>query len=431
MVMDLASPPSQRETRYWSPPILGRAHEALRGGVGKRHFARLAFVLTLSAGTVSMAAAVPTVVPAPGVTPGRIDVGSILDLTGPLAAQGIAIRNGLTLAFDEVNAKGGVNGRKLHLIAKDSAYDPEKARDAAHELLKKGVFAVIGSDGTPPVSATVPIVLKAGILHLFPFVPAHTAYVQSEQLEFAMDLPVAAQVQIGVKALLDRRGPLHVGVLYRGDAYGRAALKGATRELARRGLAITKAEEYAPGAHDLTPQLQALRRAGVELVVLGAVPQESFRALAQAHRRRWYPTFLCPTACYVPEAATLGGRTVEGLYSVATTPIPYPDAGSAKQREWVRLYERRFHAVASAQAFRAYLDGRLFAAALRRSGPHPTPLHFSRVLENMPPWTDPTYGGLAVDYTASDHMGLHAGYLAEIMKGRWRIVSTPIAVPAR
>ncbi len=70
--------------------------------------------------------------------------------------------------------------------------------------------------------------------------------------------------------------------------------------------------------------------------MLGAVPQESFRALAQAHRLRWYPAFLCPTACYVPEAATLGGRAVEGLYSVATTPIPYPTTRNARLRDWVR-----------------------------------------------------------------------------------------------
>lgn len=387
----------------------------------------LALVVPASAGT----AAKPTVVPAPGVTPKSVTVGSILDLTGPLAAQGIAIRNGLTLAFDEINAKGGVNGRKLHLIAKDSAYDPDTARAAARELLKDGVFAVIASDGTPPVSATMDMILKAGILHLFPFVPAHTAYAQSQQLEFAMDLPVSAQVEIGVKALLDQRGPLHVGVLYRAGAFGRAALEGAARELARRGLKITKAVKYTPGADDLKPQLQTLRDAGTELVVLGAVPQESFRALAQAHRSHWYPVFLCPTACYVPEAATLGGHAVEGLYSVATTPIPYPNTGSRKMRAWVGRYERQFHAIASTQALRAYLDGYLFAEALRRSGPHPTPLHFSRVLEAMPAWTDPDFDGLPVDYTTTDHMGLHSGYLAEIMRGRWRIVSQPLTVPTR
>jgi ABC-type branched-subunit amino acid transport system substrate-binding protein len=377
------------------------------------------------------AASAPAVLPAPGVAPHEVVVGSILDLTGPLAAQGLAIRNGLTIAFDEINAHGGVNGRKIRLLARDSAYDPEKARKAAQELLTKGIFAMIGSDGTPPVSATMTMVLNAGVLHLFAFVPAHTAYAPGQPLSFAMELPVAAQVGIGVKALLDQRGPLRIGVLYRADEYGRAALKGTAEELARRGMTMTDAEQYTPGAPDLRPQLRAMRAAGVELVVLGAVAQESFQALAQAHRSRWYPVFLCPAGCYVPEAATLGGSAVEGLYSVATTPIPYPDLGDAKLRKWINGYERRFQAFASSEALLAYLDGKLFAEALRRSGAHPTQLYFSRQLEAMPPWSIPGYGAVPVDYSAADHSGQHSAYLTEIMRGRWHLVSEALAIPSQ
>lgn len=378
----------------------------------------------------SAPASAVAVIPAAGVRPHSITVGSILDLSGPLAAEGLAIKNGLTLAFDEINAKGGVGGRKIRLDARDSAYDPDKARAAAHDLLEKGVFAVIGSNGTPPVSTTMPMVLGAGVLHLFPVVPAHTAYAQTDRLEFAMELPVSAQVQLGLKALLDQRGTLRVGVLYRAGEFGRSALRGATDELARRGLTVTKAARFTPNSEDLRPQLTALRKAGVELVVLGAVPQETFRALAQAHRDRWYPAFFCPTACYVPEAATLGGPSVDGLYSFSPTPIPYPHLRETVLRDWVRRYETRFHSVASAQALRAYLDARLFAEALRHSGPHPTPLRFARVLEAMPAWTDPVYGGVAVDYTATDHMGLHSGNLFEIMHGRWRPIGGIQALPA-
>jgi ABC-type branched-subunit amino acid transport system substrate-binding protein len=399
-----------------------------------RRTAILAALLLGIGGTAAGAATLrspPSVVPAPGVQPHSVTLGSILDLTGPLAAEGMAIRDGLTLAFDEVNAKGGVGGRKLKLAARDSAYDPDQARAAARGLVKQGVFAVIGANGTPPVTATATMIVNAGVLQLFPFVPAHTTYSAMRRLEFAMDLPVAAQVQLGVKALLDQRGTLRVGILYRGDRYGRAALRGAARELARRSLNLTAAAHYAPDARNLFRELRSLRDAGVELVVLGAVPQESFHALAEAHRLHWYPIFLCPSACYVPEAATLGGQSVEGLYSVATTPIPYPTSRNPKLRAWIARYENRFGAVASMQALRAYLDGKLFAEALARSGPHPTPLRFARVLEAMPAWSDPGLGGVPVDYTADDHLGLHAGYLAKIVKGRWHIVSQPIRVPAR
>lgn len=385
----------------------------------------LAGVLLVTGGTPAGADALSAVVPAPGVHAREIAVGSVLDLSGPLAAEGIAIENGLTLAFDEANKKGGVLGRHIRLIAKDSGYDPVKARMSAAALLDEGIFAMLGANGTPPVSAIRGMVLERGVLELFPFTPEQTDDHTFDRLEFAMDLPVPAEIEAGLKALLDRRGPLHVGVLYRDDAFGRDALKGATRELARRGLAVTEAVAYAAGTEGLSAQLANLRNAGVELVVLGSVAQESFQAMADAHRARWYPVFLCPSACYVPEAATLGGPAVEGLYAVAATPIPYPVTADRTLNGWTRRFEARFHTLASAQALRAYLDGRLFVEALRRSGRHPTPLHFARVLEAMPPWTDPVYGGVAVDYNSSDHLGLHTGFLAQFVRGRWQVPKMP------
>ncbi|HEV2561981.1 MAG TPA: ABC transporter substrate-binding protein [Rhizomicrobium sp.] len=359
------------------------------------------------------------IVPASGVHPREIVVGSLLDLSGPLSQEGIAIRNGLTMAFAEINKKGGINGRRITLAVEDTAYDPARAREAASALLAKRVFAILCSNGTPPVTATMPMVLAQGILHLFPFTSPDDTYVASQPLEFAIALPVAQQIRTGLNAILDMRGALKVGILYRGDAFGRAALAGTEDALAARHLQITAAESYAPGARDFAHELLQLRRAGAELVVIGAVAQETFAALKQAHARGWYPVFLCPEACYVPEVATLGGRAVSGLYAVATTPIPYPDAKDAALRDWVRNYESQFATVASAQAFRAYLDARLFAEALRRSGPNPTQRHFARVLEAMPAWRDPQFGGVPVNYSADDHLGLQSGFLAQIRDGRW------------
>ncbi len=364
------------------------------------------------------------VVPAPGVHPDSITVGSVLDLSGPLAAEGIAIRDGLSLAFAEANAKGGVLGRKIRFVVKDSGYDPLKARAGADVLLKQGVFAIVGADGTPPVSAIEEPVLAHGTLELFPFLPSPVGPASVVPLKFEIALPIPQQIGEGLDALLRERGDLRTGVLYRSGAYGRAALDGATAALARQGTAPVAAVAFAPGAEDVGNQITALRKAGAELVVLGAVAQESFRIMAAAHARHWYPVFLCPSDCYVPEAATLGGRAAEGLYAVATTPIPYPDSRDRPLDLWARSFEQRFHVLASAQALRAYLDGRLFVEALRRSGPHPTPLDFARKLETMPPWRDPLYDGLAIDYTARDHMGLKTGFLAQFARGRWRMVKT-------
>ncbi len=357
-----------------------------------------------------------------GITPTEVVVGTHVDLSGPLAPLGAAVRNGLKMSFDETNARGGVAGRRLSLVVADNGYDADKALAAEKsELAPDRIFAILCPVGTPPVAAAMPLFVNAGVLHLFPFTAADDTYVPQQPLEFAADLPVADQTRVGLRALLT--GDRRVGVLYRDDAYGRAVLDGATRELARRHLRPPLAEPYKPDAGGMTHQLAALRADGAEILVLGGVGQDALVAMREAHARHWSPTMLCLSACYVPQVPTLGGRAVAGLYAVATTPIPYPDDPNPALRAWVKRYESRFHTVASAEAFRAYLDARLFAEALRRAGTEPTRAGFARSLEAMPAWRDPAYGGVPIDFTASDHLGFHSGFLAQVRGGRWVPIS--------
>jgi ABC-type branched-subunit amino acid transport system substrate-binding protein len=364
---------------------------------------------------------------APHTHASEIVIGTQVDLSGPLSGLGTAVRNGLVMAFDETNAAGGVNGRRLRLIAIDNGYDTAKAVAATKTLLKRDhIFAMLCPVGTPQVAATMPLVLNSGVLHLFPFTSADDTYVQSQPLEFAIDLPEAEQISIGLGAILDMRGNLRVGVLYRDDDFGRAALKGAADEVARRGQQLAATASFAPGAENFGRAIATLRNAGVELVVIGAVSPEALAALQQTTARGWYPISLCGSACYVPELPTLGGRTVSGLYAVATTPIPYPDDSDPALRDWVKHYERRFGTVASAEALRAYLDARFFADALKRAGANPSERRVAHMLEAMSPWRDHEFGGIPIAFTSEDHVGFHTGLLAQVRNGRWAAMTGPL-----
>jgi branched-chain amino acid transport system substrate-binding protein len=395
----------------------------VRGAPVKR---RVLVAATLALGLMGAAKAPP-----PGVSPSEIVVGTHLDLSGPLSELGIAVRNGLVTAFDEVNAAGGIHGRKLRLIAADDGYSARKAVTVTRLLLHRDhIFAMLCPIGTPPVAATMPLVLNSGTLHLFPFTSADDTYVPMQVLEFAIDLPAARQIAIGVHALAQQSGALKVGVLYRSDALGQSALRGAMAALARERRAPAATASFAPGTVNFEAQLASLRDAGSELVVVGGVAQEAITAMQQAAAQGWFPVFLCGSACYVPELPALGGRAVSGLYVVATTPIPYPDDKDARLRDWVKRYERRFGTVASVAAFRAYLDARVFAEALRRAGPGPTERLVAHMLEAMSPWKDPEFGGVPVVFTPRDHVGFRTGFLAQVRNGRWTTLTDAVPAPS-
>ena len=89
-----------------------------------------------------------------GVTRNEILIGTIQDLSGPLAAYSKEALNGMNMRLEELNAAGGVNGRKkIRLLAEDSGYDTKKAMLAAQKLAQSDkIFAVAGSMGTRPLS---------------------------------------------------------------------------------------------------------------------------------------------------------------------------------------------------------------------------------------------------------------------------------------
>ena len=104
-----------------------------------------------------------------GVTQDTIKVGVISDLTGPAAIGGIGMADGITSFFNELNEKGGVNGRKVQAIVEDCAYSPAKAVTASKKLMTSDqIFAFVSPWGTAPSTALFPVAEKEKI----PIAPA-------------------------------------------------------------------------------------------------------------------------------------------------------------------------------------------------------------------------------------------------------------------
>jgi len=102
------------------------------------------FVRSLLA--VAAAATSFSVVATPGVSRAEILVGSIQDLSGPIAMLGAPVRDGMLMRFEEANAAGGVHGRMLRLAVEDAGYDPKRAVLAARKLVQRDqVFAFLSS----------------------------------------------------------------------------------------------------------------------------------------------------------------------------------------------------------------------------------------------------------------------------------------------
>ena len=89
-----------------------------------------------------------------GISANEIVIGTHQDLSGPIKVWGVPVSNGMKQAVDEVNAGGGIHGRKLKLIIEDTQYDPKKAVLGSQKMIEKDkIFAMIGPMGSPTVLA--------------------------------------------------------------------------------------------------------------------------------------------------------------------------------------------------------------------------------------------------------------------------------------
>ena len=112
-----------------------------------------------------------------GVTKDEILIGSIQDLSGPLAGFGKAVRLGMMLRVDEINEQGGIHGRKIKLVVEDSGYDPKRAVLAAQKLVNQDkIFAMVGHIGTAQNMAAMPIQFEKNVINFLPVTAAREMY---------------------------------------------------------------------------------------------------------------------------------------------------------------------------------------------------------------------------------------------------------------
>jgi branched-chain amino acid transport system substrate-binding protein len=357
---------------------------------------------------------------AQGVYADEVVVGTHVDLSGPLSSWGVAVRNGIEMAFEEANEAGGVNNRTLRLVTKDDGYVEELATQAVRDLVEnENAFAILSPLGTQTSHAAAAVARENNFLYLFPVTGPSNTPVPQSPFHFSLAQTIQDEITTGVRRVLETR-PGNVAIMAPGDEFGHAIRAGAKAQTEAMGAEIIADITIARDASDYSFALRWLRERDIDIIVVGTIGTETIGIMQAARQLRWSPTFLCASSCYTPELAALGGEIVEGLYAVGQIPIPY--TGDRLLGEWARNYETNFGMVASSQALIAYRNARLFLNVLNRVGRTPTPANFRHALETLGPYTDPLIDITPIIFSAEDHSGQQDVFLAQARRGRWVIV---------
>ena len=197
-----------------------------------------------------------------------IRIGWLSSLTGPLSSAAIAENQGVQFAVDEINAGGGINGRKLELITRDTSGEPTKAVNLAKQLaFVDKVDFIIGPVNSGESLATVPIVAKAGIPNLI--------IGTIDELVDAQKFPLAFRAINTNKQWIGAANDYALNVLKKkriaviGDTsgYGTASSKLAQELLEKSGVKPVYVVLVDPNKTDLTDELNKAKAAGADVIM--------------------------------------------------------------------------------------------------------------------------------------------------------------------
>src|ERR1700761_7144334 len=167
-----------------------------------------------------------------GVTDNEMVIGTYSDLSGVTAMWGVNNTNSWRMVFDQVNAAGGINGRKIKYIVEDNQYQVPRSVQAANKLITRdGVFIMVANGGTPMNNATMPDQIAKGVTNVFPLTSARSMYEPLNHFKFGLGSSYYDQVLAGVKFFVEQRHKKTVCAMSEDTDFGRDVMDGAHDEL--------------------------------------------------------------------------------------------------------------------------------------------------------------------------------------------------------
>ena len=363
-----------------------------------------------------------------GVTPSEISIGAIGALTGPLAFIGTPGRDSMSVAFDEINANGGVCGRKLHL-GFEHASSPAESIAAVKKLVEQDkVFILVLASGSTGAAAAADYVRQAGV-------PTYNIYGSTPIIRnpFAKNVFHGAVVPVEVSAAAlismfydDGYMPKKFGILAGTYAFPQATLKAAQDILKQKGRDFT-VEQFDIGARDFTSQLVALQRQSVDSVlVLGSFSEAGF-AIKQAREMgmanaRWVVDGSAVSTAIIPILGNADG--IRGYYNAPAFPGQTPAT-----REFEARLKKHLGSMPqgrpSVYDLIGYGSGYVVAEAIKATNCQLTRDHLIDAWSNLKDAGPAVLGGLDItfpeSYTPTDHQGVYRIGAAIVKDGQWQV----------
>lgn len=327
---------------------------------------------------------------------GPIRLGQSLPLSGPLAELGSEYRDGMLAYFNALNAKGGINGRRVELLTLDDGYVVERSVENAKKLIdQEDVLAFLGMFGSANYGALLPLINERAIPSLAPYTGSDELRAQKSPTTFWLRASYGDETEKIIDQLTTL-GINKIAVFYQDDAFGKSGLAGVEKALAKRNLKMVSVGTFDKTKNDVRDAVKSIGAADPQGVVMISTykPTAAFvREMRQAGKQSQF--FALSVVGYKALQAEMG-QTAAGI-AIAQV-VPYPWSGvTTIVREFQTLPpEFAPKSGPTYTVLEGYIAAKVMTEGLRRAGPQPTRDKLVSALASLQKYDA---GNFVVDYS--------------------------------
>lgn len=358
-----------------------------------------------------------------GVTDTEVRIGSNGDLSGVFAPFNVQAIKAAQQYFDEVNAAGGVHGRKIKFIVEDHGYQVPKAVQNYNKLVNSDkVFAMILNLGTPHVIAGFKMMEPAKVANISPLTAARQMLEGDTTYKYTGLSSYYDQMKSGIEFLAKQTGAKEICAMYFPSDFGLEVYEGTKEKTEELGLKFAAETTHKPDDQDFVGSLTKLREAGCDIVATAVGVRQTIVILGTAKKLGWNDVaFIGSSAGFNTAVAKVPGGVTEGYYAAAGwSDLEHRLGTDPELKKWADSFKATTGEDPGTAAQLGRSAAVVLVKGLEAAGKDLTPESFQKGMETLE--FDDHILDAHIKYGPNDHQGGDIIVVSKIEGGVWKEV---------
>lgn len=315
---------------------------------------------------VALAGVVFASLPLPVAAQTPIKIGASMSVTGTYAKPGTYQKQGYDLCIDELNAKGGLLGRKVELVIYDDQSTPATAVRLYEKLITEDkVDAVMGPYSSAVSEAVANVTEKYKMVMVAPLAATTSIFKKGRKYIFMVITPAENYLE-GLIDMAAKRGLKTVAIINEDTLFPKASAAGTAEAARKRGMQVVLQEAYPKGNTDFSALLVKIKAANPDVIAAGTYFDDAVAITRQMKELNVNPKmFGLTVGGDLPEFYNLLKQNADYVYGSTQwdESLPYPG-----QKEFLAAYKSKFKGEPSYHVAAGYAGCLIYAEAVKRAG---------------------------------------------------------------